>query len=46
MAIEFTNWFPMLPVKDERAGVKFYKDALGFQLDWERYLSMSALCIH
>ncbi len=31
----WSSWVPILRVNDARTSAKFYKDALGFEIDWE-----------
>ena len=35
MAEEWSGWVPILRVKDAQASAKFYREALGFKVDWE-----------
>ncbi len=34
MPAEFTNQYPVLPVADVRASMRWYRDVLGFGIDW------------
>ena len=35
MAEEWSTWVPILRVKDARTSAQFYKEAMGFEIDWE-----------
>lgn len=35
MADDWSNWVPILGVKDARRSAQFYSEALGFEMDWE-----------
>ena len=35
MVEEWSSWVPILRVKDARISARFYKEALGFEIDWE-----------
>ena len=35
MAEEWSTWVPILRVKDAHISAKFYREALGFEVDWE-----------
>ena len=35
MPDEWSNWVPILSVKDAQASAEFYMRALGFKVDWE-----------
>ena len=35
MAEEWSSWVPILRVKDAQVSAKFYREAMGFRVDWE-----------
>jgi uncharacterized glyoxalase superfamily protein PhnB len=35
MAEESSSWVPILRVKDAQVSAKFYREAMGFRVDWE-----------
>jgi len=35
MAEEWSSWAPILRVKDAQVSAKFYREAMGFRVDWE-----------
>ena len=35
MSEQWSNWVPILSVKDARASAQFYEQVLGFTIDWE-----------